>query len=899
MLGYFRARLEGLALELLDKYVTEVLPLVDVPPFGKEFNDPVWLTIKVRPLELLLLDSPLFQRLRQLKQLGVVHWVYPSATHTRFEHTLGVLCRVQTLIDSINQSGPDAPINAEKTRLLRLAALCHDLGHGFMSHVSENALTGLEDVELVRSEFLDQLNLEHIQISEMAAYYIVGSPAFRRLLIKVYERIEESYGQVDRLIKDIQSIIVGRRISNAMPLLHELISGPFDADKLDYMTRDARMAGVPVVTDIPRMAQKIRAIHVSPEDLRKAKLDHLIHGHETTYLITGIALSGGRALDELMFGRALLFDKIYRHQKVRAIEGMVGMIIYNLADILPLPAFELPYLFVDEEVLTLDSKQLHQKLSLHQATDEIANTHQIKAIQIACDLSQRLRERRLFVRAFAFALNTPQNPHRRNPDYRRGMEGIIRKSQDNRFRIEIVKRIGEEVGRILGLLKIDILALSADSTLQSYIWLDPPRTPSSSAQVSRALLITQNKKVIRFREDSAEIRGWSDAYLQTNDIGYVFCALELRAYVYLATEKIFAEEYGVQMDPIILNYAKQNEERIEKLRSDLARNGYYNASSYSLWPEPERLAMGDVPSICQGICAKLQGYEEPTLNDSGQEDLGQLNEIRVLNWVRQFRRNDIVSFALDIVNKIRLVGRQDCTATITAFLEAHPEFYGAAICSLGSAKDSGSITAYYAADVPKNYKTVVQDLDSALDSTRPLIFLDDIIGSGRQYVNTLHERLGRSSVFDLKETPRPPLSDARQKRLLSGQIAFLFSAGLDDGLSLLKKKSDELGIVPEVYAHISQQEIPTIFDGDLVKQYGEHHGSLVNQLKEAGHSLLTNSTKRHDDQWCKDRSLGYGKHGLLIAFPYNVPTQTLTCLWNDGKVDGLPWQRLLTRRQKE
>jgi deoxynucleoside triphosphate triphosphohydrolase SAMHD1 len=74
-------------------------------PSRKEINDPLWGTISLSGSEVAILDSPLIQRLRYIRQLGVVHWIYPGAIHTRFEHTLGVLRQVQYLASAINTLG--------------------------------------------------------------------------------------------------------------------------------------------------------------------------------------------------------------------------------------------------------------------------------------------------------------------------------------------------------------------------------------------------------------------------------------------------------------------------------------------------------------------------------------------------------------------------------------------------------------------------------------------------------------------------------------------------------------------------------------------------------------------------------------------------------------------------
>ena len=127
------------------------------------------------------------------------------------------------------------------SRLLRLIALCHDIGQGVMSHVSENALRNLEEVEQIRLDFVDEVEIERTKISEIAAYYMVGSPAFQKLL-KLGQELTNTHDLPTDAINLIQKAIVSHQISDEIPLLHELISGPFDADKLDYMPRDAHMA---------------------------------------------------------------------------------------------------------------------------------------------------------------------------------------------------------------------------------------------------------------------------------------------------------------------------------------------------------------------------------------------------------------------------------------------------------------------------------------------------------------------------------------------------------------------------------------------------------------------------------------------------------------------------------
>jgi deoxynucleoside triphosphate triphosphohydrolase SAMHD1 len=101
-LGEVQALAEGLASRYLDTYVETLRAAPTVWVQRKEVNDAVSGTIALNQVEVVVLDSPLLQRLRFVRQLGAVHWVYPSAIHTRFEHVLGALHQAQQLTTALN-----------------------------------------------------------------------------------------------------------------------------------------------------------------------------------------------------------------------------------------------------------------------------------------------------------------------------------------------------------------------------------------------------------------------------------------------------------------------------------------------------------------------------------------------------------------------------------------------------------------------------------------------------------------------------------------------------------------------------------------------------------------------------------------------------------------------------
>ena len=123
--AHYKTSIESLAKNWLDDYSGQLSKRKR--PKTKEINDCIWGTIVLKPFEVLIVDSPLLQRLRGIRQLGVAHWTYPNTTHSRFEHSIGVLTQIQRIVDSIEQHSQDQQFRIPEplVNTLRLAAVCH------------------------------------------------------------------------------------------------------------------------------------------------------------------------------------------------------------------------------------------------------------------------------------------------------------------------------------------------------------------------------------------------------------------------------------------------------------------------------------------------------------------------------------------------------------------------------------------------------------------------------------------------------------------------------------------------------------------------------------------------------------------------------------------------------
>ena len=845
---------------------------------GKEFNDAVWTTVVLRPLEVLVLDSPVLQRLRHIHQLGVVHLVYPSATHSRLEHSIGTVHQVSRLVAGINSERDLVP--NDMVSLLRIAALTHDVGHGVMSHVSENAMDNFGSTRHLLKAFRMASGREQRKLSEVAAYYMVGSPSFRQLIAEA-QRLSGDHTLPPDPASLIQQAIIGRQISAEVPLLHELISGPFDADKLDYMTRDARMTGVPVVTDIPRLVQKVRG-HQMPTARLPPELQRSVPKNQETCVVTGVALSGGRTLDELVFGQTLLFDKLYRHQKVRAAEAMVAGIFDQIAGMTAGGELLAPYSLFDADLLHLNESTVERL-----AGRSLQGQDEQRRANVAIDIASRLRERRLFRRAYAFAQNMPLDPYRADHDHRNGLVLLTRATRRSASRGGLVDKLVQSVGEIFQILKS---ADASDSVpgddIRPYIWIDPPKTKTQSNETVRAYLLSDGPggpPVMPFRDEYAETPGWSNAYLLTRDTGYVFTIDEFALPVYLAMEKLVRMQFGVRSPESMLPYAKQGIDAVLQAKRELAKAGFYDDAPYDIRPVPPAFENADFPSRLARVRNALEHYQGPVYEAQERKRSTVMSGERIEAFVQQFGAEH-ADEALAMLERLQVVGREQLVDGVRSFLRNRAGEFATAV-PLGEAKDSSAVTTYYVGDIAD---LKIRSLGEALRRNEGILFAEDFVGSGAQTISLFESLLGVESTTALNEEREDPLPPELQTLLCSRKLAIVFAAGTRAGADAVDLAAKRLGLSLEVHLH--QERAPTAEFTDGSRFHERCH--------RIGTQLLSDGNPAHDDAWIADRALGYGGHAFLVVFPYNTPTQTLTCLWKDGVVDGIEWVPLLPRRPK-
>lgn len=896
LLQAHRKELEGFAEKVLRPYINRVCA-GDVARGSKEFNDPIWGTIRLEPLEVTILDSPLLQRLRRIRQLGVVHLVYMGATHSRLEHSLGVVHQVQRLVDSLNARGIVGQtdhidvVSDDLRETLRLAGLCHDIGHGAMSHVSEYGLDGNRECRSIRGAFDDFVDSSHeSQLSEMAAYFLLGSPAFRELLTEARRALKmpPRDDQPDQL----QKLVVGARVDNEVVLAQEMISGPFDADKLDYLARDATMCGVPIVTDVTRLIQKVRASRAQAQDLPNP-LQTRLQENANGYVVTGLARSGGSTLMELALARVLMFDKVYRHHAVRAAESMVFEIVSRLARLAPYRPGLIPLLLGDEELMDLTPESIARFID--QPLDQL-NEAELSEVHTIADIAARIRNRRLFVRGFAIAGTMTNDQFKHDEEHANGLKLFLQDLGNSGKRAKIENNIVSRLRRIVSLLDNPQMLEGFEPNLDAYVHVSPPKSAPKTmgTDTDHAFLVDEDGRLTSFHDDAPETTGWSDAYIATHDLGHVFCPSELAPYVFLAAEAEVRAQHGIRVPASMLPYAKQSRSRLDEIRRNLLNAGFYEDLPTDLRPSPKAFDHAGFGRRVELVANKLEAYLGPTVGK--KPEIGRQSAAVVRDFLKQFddENEQFVELALEMLGATRQLKRQDVSDALRAFVEQSPEFEGANICTLGSMKDSSAIFANLALDFGQQLGMATRDLREALSDDRPIVFVDDFVGRGSQTVDILQAWLGLDRSEDLDEA-RDELTGPQQALLRERRFGLVYLAGLDEGRSKVEKFLREESLDGRVFVHIRESDLPTL-DQALSGKPGL--AKFKEFLRVAGRRALANHNgKPRDEAFLANKAMGFGDRELLFTSIFNTPTAALTALWagNDPNV----WQPIFPRRTKK
>ncbi|HXR81534.1 MAG TPA: HD domain-containing protein [Saprospiraceae bacterium] len=291
----------------------------------KLINDPVYGLIHIRtPLIFDIIEHPLFQRLRRIKQTGLTHLVYPGAQHTRFHHALGAMHLMGMAIDELRIKQTDISKVEEEAALI--AVLLHDIGHSPYSHALERLI----------------LEEDHEEIGKVIIAHLAADLGDQLLLA-----LDMFTGMYHR------------------PFFHQLISGQLDLDRLDYLSRDSFYTGVAEgVVGHDRILRMLRVMD-----------DELVVEEKGIY-----------SIEKFLVARHIMYWQVYLHKTVLAAELMAQAIIKTLKQLSPeerkgYVTAELAY-FLDQKITLQHFTSNDAVTWFHfQNLDDVSVDYSIKQLQ--------------------------------------------------------------------------------------------------------------------------------------------------------------------------------------------------------------------------------------------------------------------------------------------------------------------------------------------------------------------------------------------------------------------------------------------------------------------------------------------------------------------------------------
>jgi HD superfamily phosphohydrolase len=287
-----------------------------IKPF-LDIVDPIHDFIRVYETELKIIDSPIFQRLRRIRQLSGAHFTYPSAQHSRFEHSLGVMHVAGQAAQALKEKGF---LNADKIQEIRLAALLHDIGHGPFSHLFEEVL------QTKKKTSHEEIGKKIILRSEIGE--ILSAAGFDKKFITKLAFGDSKYRFVN-----------------------EIISGSLSADMMDYLQRDGYFTGA-----------------------EHAKIDHkrIIQSLDVYKNKLALDRSALYSFESMILSRYQMFKAVYFHKTVRSAEVMM-LEALRLAD----DEANFTSLNLDDYVKLTDEFVISQILSLPEYTQDLRRAKKI------------------------------------------------------------------------------------------------------------------------------------------------------------------------------------------------------------------------------------------------------------------------------------------------------------------------------------------------------------------------------------------------------------------------------------------------------------------------------------------------------------------------------------------
>lgn len=862
---------------------------------GKEIFDAVWGNIEFCSGEIYILDSPLLQRLRKIKQLGLAYFVYCGCDYSRFYHTLGVTYLADRMATAINRCNLGTTEEEKKyfKAIVRLAAIFHDTGHMFLSHVSEHYFC--KSPSYSRNEMITTfLNVferkagKKPALHELLGCMIVNTEAVYELLEIVTPKIKGfSTGfdnRIDEVVEYISALIVGVPIDREILPYSCIVNGPIDADKCDYLSRDSHVTRVPVAVDVSRITQKLSV--VESKDICTSELWHQDADTNVPFYELAMKDSAEKALFQLCIARTIMFDSVYYHHKVLTAETEFRNLLGRLAN-LHKPVF-VNFL----EILRHTDEDFNHYFfdDLKKDRDE----EDCKEIDVIQNEFQKIYNRNIAKRVVCLT-----------PDYLSGAQKYTEAFWDSVMAVfdsveekEFICEIKEEYTKLQKQMKgakidnsqVQIFAIQAPTQVFGHSKIQVPIDLRNGSKRD-----FRGYELVSSRETSS-----SSSYIVTDE--------DDRILVYLATEKVFMKKYHITLKEEAMTCGKYDQKEINKKRKQLFGQGYYDDTPMLI--SDTLLANHISDYSIEKIVEKYNGYEGP--------DGYKISKQEVKNFLRQLmcacreksKCKDLLKGVCILLEKALFINRsflsQKLESKVGELMQGGKLLH---IVPLGSLRDSAKHMAYFWNDVqiPDVEIETEKSLEELLrtEDVEQIIFFDDGSYSGTQMISIMQEYMGvkerKTDEPHVKELP-----DECKKALKEKQIRFFFIAYNKSKEADMINELNKLGLKDIGFHYIEDISIRHLEANEYTWFENDEQRNLVKEvLHDVGLSIIRSIKMPEgvckagwDLERVENAALGYNDAQQMVFLKSSVPTYTITAFWETGMYNNFEWKPLFRRTRK-
>lgn len=907
------------SIDFTDAEATRLATLFKANDEKIEIKDKIWGMVEIAPAVAPLLDTPLVQRLRYISQVGFTPKTYPTAEHSRFSHSVGVYHVIDKLLARFIRNAEDwnkTDLGYKPTRLstydetiLRQAAILHDVGHTPFSHVTERYFSREKDRSRLGpykiTEVAQTFNkfifgrayaqaIDRLKLAEILTVIFLMSDRFRKYY---YDTFASMRHRERDAVAEICCLVLGLKTSERNIALPTILSGPLDADKLDYMVRDADACGISLSLDISRIFLKagLYEIEKVPEKFSTLPRNNI--------LVFTLDRAGADTFFEFESARVSLYSRVYYHHLTRNAEKCYFEALRSYA-----------------------SEPIEQSATREDFSDVLSvwtKSDQVLLNELAtCSRQESVRRhafaiinRRLPKRASAFgqAYFRDLIPHwltehldsATSRNIGQTVEELDSIAEDAQLEVAFLEKLRNEIEAIKVLLPDEFERTRNDAKEcgMNIVGLGRNRIPS----LGTAYIISHEGQLDRIGQRESSL---FEGRLLDSSVGYIYCEPEWREAVAIATQNIvyqslqrpYMARYSVHErdldgsgsevgdteirgihQPVVdleavARRCKISWNRLSHLQNRLAEKGYYEGK--------ELLVASEIGSA--------EAFELSSRFATFRGQGGwRANPHLLALFIQQFPvslRRELIS----VLESIVVLDPKKIATSLFGIIGQLP-FFGQEMLHVAPLTASSgtfvrSVFRPFIKDHPDwklvTFHTTVEDAVTAANDGQHILLVDDNMASGSQSSKQVLALSGHLPAGESDPNlTHAALSEANREKMREKLItAFGFCVAHEDGIAVLRDRCSEVGWKLENAGVYFSEKLENITGVGKISE------EMRVFLRRIGEELIRGKLVREGrdpsgkevEEMCKSRALGYNNHEALLVTSFNVPTSTYTALWCPG-----------------